>query len=644
MATQTQTMKAVSLKQVQLEGGFWGERQAINRDVTLPTVYEQSKVTGRLDAWKLDWKPGAGDKPHYFWDSDAAKWIEAAAYSLATHPDPQLEQQVDEVVDLIEAAQQPDGYLNIYFTAVEPENRWVNLRDWHELYCAGHLIEAAVAYYEATGKRQLLDIMTRYVDYIDSIFGAGDGKKRGYPGHPEIELALVRLAHATGEKRYFELSQFFVDERGQQPHYYDLEARARGQEPGAFWARDYRYNQSHVPIREQSEMVGHSVRACYLYAGATDIAIETGDEALAAALRRLWDNMAGKQMYITGGLGQITVNEGFTFDYDLPNETAYAETCASIALVFWAQRMFHLDPDSRYTDVMERALYNGLLVGLSLDGTHFFYANPLSTYPHVNPYNYWATILDGPVHYQRSEWFSCACCPPNIARLLASLGQYFYSEAGDTVYTHLYGQSSAQVRPGGQAVTIEQQTYYPWDGTVQLRISAEQSAKFRLALRIPGWSKGATIQVNGEAVAMNIVKGYAMIEREWQPGDTVTLTLPMPVERIMSHPKVRQNVGCVALQRGPLIYCLEAVDNGADLAQVVIPREAQLSASFEPDLLGGAVTITGTAQRSAPAYWSDDLYQPATAMQTQAFTFKAVPYCFWSNREPGEMRVWIRES
>lgn len=643
MITKADHVTAVPLQNVRIDSGFWGSRQAINRSATLPAIYHQSKITGRFDAWKLEWKPGQPNQPHHFWDSDAAKWIEAAAYSLTTHPDPQLEQQVDEVIDLIEAAQQPDGYLNIFYTVVEPENRWTNLRDMHELYCFGHLTEAAVAYYKATGKRKLLDVMCRYADHIDSVIGPEEGKKHGYPGHPEAELALIKLWKVTGEQRYFDLCKYFIDERGKQPHFYDIEARARGADPAHYWAKDHRYTQSHIPIREQSEMVGHSVRACYLYAGATDVAIETGDQELAAALRRLWENLTEKQMYITAGVGQANNNEGFTFDYDLPTEIAYAETCASISLVFWAQRMFHLDLDGKYIDVMERALYNGVLVGLSLEGDHFFYANPLSAYPHVNPYNQWGTILDGYVHYRRSEWFSCACCPPNIARLLADLGEYMYSIGEDIIYTHLYGNNKANLSVGGQSVSIEQQTNYPWDGNVKINVSADQAANFTLALRIPGWARGATIQVNGQPAQPQIVKGYAMLNRTWQAGDTVTLELPMPVERIMSNPKVRQNVGCIAIQRGPIVYCLEEVDNGSNLAQIVLPRDSELTATFEPDLLGGVVTVSGTAKRVAPAEWTGGLYQTAVPTQAEPFTLKAVPYAFWANREPGEMRVWIRE-
>lgn len=645
MAVKLSKRRAVPLQHVSFGDGFWNARREVNRTATLPTVYHQSKVTGRIDAWKLDWKPGHPNKPHIFWDSDAAKWIEAAGYSLATHPDSALEKQVDDVIDLIASAQQPDGYLNIYFTAVEPEKRWTNLRDWHELYCAGHLIEGAVAYYQATGKPKLLDVMCRYVDHIDARFGPKEGQKRGYPGHPEIELALVKLYHATGEERYLNLSKFFVDERGQQPHYYDQEAIARGESPSDFWAQTYRYNQSHIPIREQTEPVGHSVRACYLYAGAADIALETNDELLAQALRTIWNRLTTRQMYITGGIGPSHLNEGFTFDYDLPNETAYAETCASIALVFWAHRMFHLDGDGRYIDVMERALYNGVLSGVAFDGRSFFYANALEAYPHVHPYSPRITLVDPDyVYYRRSEWFSCACCPPNIARLLASLGQYFYSVDADTLYVNLFGQGGAQVDLDGKRVQISQQTAYPWEEDVQITVKPDEPTRFTLAVRIPGWCKDAQVQVNGRAVDPSIHRGYALIERTWQADDRVTLTLPMPVERVRSHPEVRQNVGCVALQRGPMVYCLEQTDNGPRLGDVILPPDSPLSAEFDAGLFGGSVVIIGEAVRSTPQNGSDDLYQttPITR-QSKPFTFRAVPYCFWANREPGEMRVWIRE-
>ncbi len=391
LITKLPRLNAVPVQAVKIESGFWGERQAVNRDRTIPAIHHQMDITGRIDAWHLNWQPGQ-PKPHIFWDSDAGKWIEAVAYSLMTHPNLEFERQVDATIDLIEQAQKPDGYLNIWFTSVEPEKRWTNLRDWHELYDAGHLIEAAVAYAEATGKRKLLDVLCRYADLIDSRYGAEPDKRHGYPGHPELELALVKLYRATGEERYLKLSKYFVDERGKEPNYFDQEAKERGDDPAKFWAQTYNYCQAHKPIREQTEATGHAVRANYLYAGVADVALETDDAELVEVCRRLWTDLTEHEMYITGGLGPAHSNEGFTFAYDLPNETAYAETCAAISLVFFAERMFRLDPDSRYIDVMERALYNGMISGVSFEGDTFFYANPLSSYPKVNPFQHFSGI------------------------------------------------------------------------------------------------------------------------------------------------------------------------------------------------------------------------------------------------------------
>jgi DUF1680 family protein len=559
-------------------------------------------------------------------------------------PNPEFERQVDEVVDLIEAAQQPDGYLNIFFTSVEPHNRWRNLRDWHELYDEGHLLEGAVAYYQATGKRKLLDVMLRYVDHINARFGRGDGQIRGYCGHPEIELALVKLYHETGEKRYLDLSKYFVDERGQQPHFFDIEARERGDDPAKFWAKSYRYCQAHVPVREQTTATGHSVRAGYLYSAMADLAVETADNTLLEVSKLVWDDLTQHQMYVTGGLGPAHANEGFTFAYDLPNETAYAETCASIALAFWAQRMFHADPHSRYIDVMERALYNGVLSGVSHEGSHFFYSNPLASYPHVNPYEHWSGIQTER-HYRRSEWFACPCCPPNLARIVANIGAHFYSATPTTLYVHLYNANHARFTLGGRAVEIEQHTHYPWDGDIHLKVHTDQPAQFELALRIPEWCRDFRITVNGADVSDSPRQGYVRLARMWSNGDEVTLSLQMPVERIAAHPDIRQDAGRIALQRGPVVYCLEEVDNGARLANVVLPRDAHISPSPDADLFGGVSVITGDALRIEPAQWAGSLYQPQSQIQysPSAFTFKAIPYCFWANRTPGEMTVWVRE-
>lgn len=636
MTTMLRRLEPVPFTKVRIHDAFWKPRMDVNRKVTIPIECRQCKDTGRIDAWT--WKKGQPNEPHIFWDSDVAKWIEAAAYSLATHPDKKLERQIDAVVALMARSQMKDGYLNSHYQRVEPDKRWTNLRDCHELYCAGHLMEGAVAYYEATGKRQFLDVMSRYADHIARIFGPGKGQKRGYCGHPEVELALVKLYRATGNRRYLDLATFFIDERGRQPSYYDLEAKARGDMARPPWFHGYDYCQSHKPLRKQSEVVGHAVRAMYVYSGMADVVAETGDPTLVVAMKRLWENVTQKRMHVTGGLGPTSRNEGFTFDYDLPNENAYDETCANIALVFWAHRMLHLDPHGRYADVMERALYNSVISGISLSGDHFFYANPLVAHPGVDPFG---GIQAKDYQYRRSAWFGCACCPPNVARLLASFGGYVYSQGRNEARVNLYVAGRGELEVGGRRVILEQTTRYPWDGAVRLAVRPDQPSSFALALRIPGWCRGAKLKVNGKSMAAKAEKGYVRVNRRWQEGDVVELHMPMPVERIEAHPRVRQNAGRVALQRGPVVYCLEGVDNGAELHDLVLPLGAKLSTRFEPKLLGGVVTISGQAKRRDTAVWKGALYRRAgTPLKT--VRFKAVPYAVWANRAPGEMTVWIR--
>lgn len=618
---------AVPWKDVTIDDPFWTPRLRANREHTLPHVYRFCQETGRLDAFRLDWKPGKEPVPHVFWDSDVAKWLEAACYSLATHPDARLQKRVDKLVDLIIAAQQPDGYLNTHFTAVEPEKRWTNLRDRHELYCAGHLIEAAVAHFQATGKRTLLDALSRYADYIDSTFGSEPGKKRGYPGHEEIELALVKLYRVTGEKRYLRLSQYFIEERGQQPHYYDAEARLRGEDPAAYWAGTYEYNQSHLPVREQQQVTGHAVRAMYLYSAMTDLARECHDASLLVACKRLWNHLCSTHLYITGGIGSSPSNEGFSADYDLPNEGAYAETCAAIGVVFWNHRLLQVECDARYADVLEAALYNCVLSGISLDGKRFFYDNPLAS--------------QGMHH--RQEGFECSCCPPNIARLLASLGSYIYAANEKEVAVHLYIQSTARLNIGGHIVTLRQETTYPWNGAITLRVDMPEPTIFALKLRLPSWCHSATLRVNGEvyALAGHVERGYAHIERQWEAGDTVMLELAMPVERMYAHPSVRQDAGCVALKRGPLLYCLEGVDHTVPLHRVVMPEDADLGSSFEEDLLDGVMVLRGRALIEDDVDWANTLYRSYPPVRFPA-AITAIPYYAWDNRQPDEMRIWLR--
>jgi hypothetical protein len=616
----------IPLTQVSLDDEFWTPRLRANRERTLPAVYRHLKETGRIDAFRLDWRPGGEPVPHMFWDSDVGKWIEAASYSLATHPDHALEARLSEVVKLVASAQQPDGYLNVHFTVVEPDKRWTNLRDCHELYTAGHLIEAGVAHFQATGERTLLDAVRRCADYIGTVFGAEPGKKRGYCGHEEIELALVKLYRATGESRYLRLSEYFVQERGRQPYYFDIECRERGEDPGNFWARSYAYCQAHAPVEEQTEVVGHAVRAMYLYCAMADLAAELGDGELLAACQRLWEDLCLKKMYITGGIGPSKHNEGFTTPYDLPNDTAYAETCAAIGLVLWNHRLLQLDCDSRYGDVMERALYNGVLSGISLDGERFFYVNPLAS---------------GGAHH-RQDWFDCACCPPNIARLLASFGSYIYSQGEDGLAVHLYVQGEAEATlPDGTRVLLRQQTRYPWEGAVRLTVDSQPPAEFYLRLRIPGWCRKHALSLNGKPADPLIEKGYACVRRTWSPGDMVELALDMPVERMLAHPSAAQDCGRAALQRGPLVYCLEGVDHPVSVHQLALSDSAELECRFDPDLLGGVVVIEGEASALGAKAWRGALYLPADEVARFPVRMRAVPYYAWDNRDPGEMAVWL---
>ena len=623
--TSSTIMKSPPVTAVKIDDSFWSKRMQVNRETTLNIQYEQCKTTGRVDAFKLDWKPG-DTKPHYFWDSDIAKWIEAVSYSIASHPDAELDALLDDVIELIIRAQQPDGYVNIYFTAVEPENRWKNLRDHHELYCAGHLMEAAAAHYDATGKRTLLDVMSRYTDYIAQVFGTGTEQIPGYCGHEEIELALIKLYRATGESKYLKLSQYFIDQRGQQPHYFDTEARARGEEPSQFHFSSYEYNQSHLAVRDQTQVVGHAVRGMYLYAAMADLAGELGDSTLLRACERIWNHLTTHQMYITGGIGSSNKNEGYTFDYDLPNETAYAETCASIGLVFWAQRLLQLDCDSRYSDVMERALYNGVISGVSLDGTKFFYENPL------------ASVGD----HHRKEWFGCACCPPNLARIVASLGTYVYSSSADTIAIHLYVEGNADLNIGDSPVKVLQKTGMPWHGDIKITFEIGQPTQFKLKLRIPSWAETHTLKINGEVVDAVVERGYLTMDRVWTSTDSVTLELPINVNRVYANPLVRMNNGRVALQRGPLVYCMEEIDNGANLDSLSLKATEQFAEHFDEHLLDGVVVVEGAARLPNLETWGDKLYrtEPPTSHPVQ---FTAIPYFAWDNRVAGRMSVWIRE-
>lgn len=629
--------------------GFWGDRVDAVASRTADILYERCVEARMLEQIDPD-RPSPGlvipfhspspdeaATPGFtgstvttqmFWDSDWGKTIETAAYSLYRRRNERLEKNIDAVIDMYEKLQQPDGYLSSWYQRIQPGLRWTNLRDCHELYCAGHLIEGAVAYFQATGKRKLLDILCRYADHIADRFGPEPGKQKGYCGHEEIELALVKLARATGEQKYMDLAKYFIDQRGQQPHYFDEEARARGADPKAYHFKTYEYNQSHRPVREQDKVVGHAVRAMYLYSGMADIATEYGDDTLRVALDRLWDDLTTKSLYVTGGLGPSAHNEGFTSDYDLPNETAYAETCASVGLVFWASRMLGMGPNARYADMMERALYNGSISGLSLDGSLFFYENPLES---RGKHNRW-------------KWHRCPCCPPNIGRMVASIGSYFYSLADDALAVHLYGDSTARFDIAGTPVSLVQTSNYPWDGAVSIRVEPDAPVEFTLHLRVPSWCRKATLKVNSAPVDLDAASndGYAAIRREWQNGDRVELDLDMSISRLFANPQVRQDIGRVALSRGPLIYCVEETDNPGQLHRISLPRTARIEAHPEPNLLGGVVTLSATVDREAAEGWENGLYRSEPPAQEE-IRLTAVPYYAWDNRDPGEMVVWLRD-
>ena len=629
------TARPATLNQVSIKDHFWSPRLEANRRQTIPFLYAQLERVGTLKAFDLEHyarHPVAlpknnGVTPQMWWDSEVGKWIEAASASLITHPDPALERQIDNVIAHIGAAQQPDGYLNTYFTAVEPERRFTNERDWHELYSAGHLIEGAVTHFYATGKTSLTEIMERYTKFLMTVYGPGEGQRHGYPGHQEIELALLRLYRVTGKRSYLEFARYFLNQRGQQPHFFDQEARERGDDPADFWAGTYEYMQAHKPVREQGQVVGHAVRAMYMYSAMADLAAEDGDEALQAACERLWEDLTRHSLYLTGGLGPSAQNEGMTQPYDLPNASAYAETCAAVGLVFWGRRMAALTGEARYADVMERALYNNVLSGVSLEGDRFFYENPLAS--------------EG--HHHRWAWHSCPCCPPNVARLLASLGEYVYSLSTDEVTVNLYVSGQLQVEVGGQQITLSQESEYPWDGRIALNIGVPAPSEFSLRLRVPGWCPKATLTLGAEALEVTPAQGYLTLRRVWQPGDTLHLTLSMPAERVYARPEVSQDAGLVAVQRGPVVYCAEGVDQQTDLTRLSLPRGAAMSVRHRPELLGGVTVIEAVAQQDSETDWGTDLYRNWPPVP-QDSVLTLVPYAVWAHRGTSPMRVWLRES
>ncbi len=617
--------RPIPFSSVQITDPFWTERQRVNHERSLPKQYEMCERTGRFDALALNWKPGQPNHPHFFWDSDTAKWLEAACCACAIRPDPELRARIDRVADLFTGAQQPDGYLNSYFTLCEPERRWKNLKFNHELYCAGHLFEAAVAHADLTGSDHLLGVACRYADHIDSVFGDGEGKVPGYCGHQEIELALVRLYRATGKKRYLELSSYFVEQRGKQPLWFDLELTGI---PRDFLVLDVQppYFQAHVPVREQKEVVGHAVRAMYLYCAMADLAREKEDPSLLKACEILWQDMASSKMYLTGGIGSTWQGEAFTSPYDLPNERAYCETCASVALVFWAHRLLQDSGSRAYADVIERALYNGVLSGMSLDGTKFFYQNPLLSFG----------------NHHRSDWFECSCCPSNLSRLLATLGSYIYSESVDELRIHLHIGSSAKFALGGRVEGhIRQSGNAPWGGALRYEFALPAPAEFAVAIRVPFWAEAPHAHVNEKPVSGDLSDGYLRIAREWKNGDVIDLEFGLEVLRIESNPKLAGNAGQVALQRGPFVYCIEDADYEGGALDVRLPVEAGLEAMTRELVPGEEVVVLEGRASNVEVPVDGALYFPSTGSPGHPIPFRAIPYFAWDNRTPGTMRVWI---
>ncbi len=614
------------MTEVRIEDDFWRPRMDVNRTVTLPHIMRQNEATGRVDnflkaARKLD-GPYKGQRYN---DTDVYKTIEAASYSLALVPDHALDRQLDTIIAAIAAAQEPDGYIYPART-IDPKNpppgtgpgRWSYLHTSHELYNAGHLYEAAVAHYKATGKRTLLDVAMKNADLVCRTFGPG--KRLEAPGHEEIELALVKLYRVTGDRKYLDESKFFLEQRGRahtvKPHVFDEKDRF------AIY-NDLAYRQDDVPVAEQTRAVGHAVRATYLFAGMTDVATLLGDDAYAAAVERLFSDVMAKRVYLTGGLGSQGRTEAFGDDYVLPNPRAYAETCASIGGMLWYHRLFLRDGNGDRLDAFERTLYNGYLSGVSLRGDAFFYQNPLES--------------NG--SRERSVYFDVACCPANLARLMTQLPGLVYATRGDTLFVNLFVGSTARTTVAGRRVAVTQQTRYPWDGRVRITVNPERSSNFALNVRVPGWARNrampsdlyrfasasdetASVRVNGKPAALEVVNGFETIRRRWQRGDVVELNLPMSARRVLANDGVADDRGKAAIQRGPLVYAIEGVDNGGRALDVVLPLDAPLRSEFRQDLLNGVEIVT--AQTGSPAR-----------------VVTAIPYFAWANRGKGEMAVWI---
>ncbi|MEI8290170.1 MAG: glycoside hydrolase family 127 protein [Verrucomicrobiota bacterium] len=616
-ATKDYPIQPVSFTAVRVQDAFWTPRLETNRLTTIWYDFQRCEETGRID----NFSKAAGLMPGEFKgipydDSDVYKVIEGAAYSLALAPDPKLDKYLDDLIAKIAAAQEPDGYLYTARRLFPPEKmpgmsgktRWLNLASSHELYNVGHLYEAAAAHFQATGKRTLLDVATKNADMLCQTFGPGKDQLKEPPGHEEIEIGLCKLYRVTGQQRYLDLAKFYVELRGRADTH-----KLRGPN-----------QQDHKPIYEQDEAVGHAVRAAYYYAGVADVAALTGDKKLIAAIDRLWENVAFKKLYLTGGIGATRNHEAFGANYDLPNKTAYNETCAAIANALWNERMFLLHGDARYLDVLERTIYNGFLSGVGLNGCEFFYPNPLASN----------------ARYKRSPWFGTACCPVNVARFLPELTGYLYATRDGEAFVNLFAGSTAKLTLGQNAIELCQQTRYPWDGKVAITVTPEKKAVFILNVRIPGWARnepvpgelyryddglkpGVKLTVNGTPVALALKKGFAQIKRTWQAGDTVELELPMPVRRVVAHSAVKDDVDMFAVERGPLVYCAEGADNDGKVLAKVPGADVRFETQERRDLFGGIVAVKVIPQGKGDA-------------------LTLIPNCLWENRGPNEMSVWLR--
>ncbi|QFJ54629.1 glycoside hydrolase family 127 protein [Pseudobutyrivibrio xylanivorans] len=618
--------------------GITIEKERLN-DEGIPSEKSHAMENFRIAA-------GRTKGTHYGWtfqDSDVYKWLEAVAYSLREKMDPELEAKAHEVIDLIAEAQEPDGYLDTYFSILGLQYRYKSLAGSHELYCMGHFIEAAVAYFEATGNEKVLAVAKKAADNIDENFGPDEGKIHGYDGHEEIEIGLLRLYHSTGEKRYLKLAKYFLMERGKHPNFFKEQA-AVYDGPNALSGIEKApntYFQNHKPVLEMDTAEGHAVRVVYLCTALADLAATTGDKEVYEACKRLWNNITRKRMYITGGIGSTVNGESFTLDYDLPNDTMYCETCAAVGLIFFARQMLRIEPKAEYAEVMERALYNCALAGMALDGKHFFYVNPLE----VNPLKSKLDPTKSHVKPVRPSWLGCACCPPNLARLLTSLDDYVYTVSENTILVNLYMDSDSTIELPNGRVKIKQETRFPWDNEARVIVKNDTDSHIRIGIRLPGWADNTLVGAIGNMEIGDVESGYQYFTVEPSCECSAGLTFEIPIRRNYASPLVSEDVGKVAISKGPFIYCLEGADNGIDLNTISLPETAELKYAYEDNLLGGVGVITAEGRRTKASEEAETegLYLNVKP-KTEPASLKFIPYYAWANRGENEMLVWLRES